>query len=547
MTLFGEIVRQGRGWLPLMVFCSLTGAGVTLALPVVLGSVLDAAIAGDATTKSLIVAASLIGLVVVTDLVESYAGVTCVAGTAAWLRQRTLRHLFSLSPQRLQTFDNGDLVSRVSGNAVDAAQAGTSLAVVAVGAVAPVGSLVLLALIDPWTALALLAGVGLVALVLKTFTRRTSAVAASYQQAQGAIAARLAEALGGIRTIGAAATVEQERDRILRPLPELGQLGRRIWTVLGRASAQAAVAGPVVLVAVLAVGGLALTSGRISPGELFAAGRYAVMGAGLGGLTGVLSAYARARAGSRRVAEVLAQPTTTYGTRHFPDDRPRGGELVFSKVSVTGLLHDLDLTIPAGAAVAVVGHSGSGKSVLAELAARLRDPDSGRVCLDGIALTELTHDELRTAVGCAFERPNLVGETVGAAIGFGRDQASITRAARAVHAHDFVARLPFGYGTPLAKAPMSGGERQRLGLARAWHAQRLLVLDDATSSLDMVTEMKIGEALLRDRDRTRLIITHRRSTAARADLVLWLDQGHLRALAPHHLLWSDPHYRAVWQ
>jgi ATP-binding cassette subfamily B protein len=102
-----------------------------------------------------------------------------------------------------------------------------------------------------------------------------------------------------------------------------------------------------------------------------------------------------------------------------------------------------------------------------------------------------------------------------------------------------------GYQTPLAQTPMSGGERQRLGLARAWHAQRLLVLDDATSSLDMVTEMKIRQALLEDSGRTRLIITHRVPTAARADLVIWLDNGRVQAMAPHHLLWPDSRYRAV--
>lgn len=95
---------------------------------------------------------------------------------------------------------------------------------------------------------------------------------------------------------------------------------------------------------------------------------------------------------------------------------------------------------------------------------------------------------------------------------------------------------------------MSGGELQRLGLARAFaHAGRVLVLDDATSSLDTVTELQITDALLdRFADRTRLIVTHRASTAARADLVAWLDGGRLRALAPHRELWRDPDYRAVF-
>jgi len=122
----------------------------------------------------------------------------------------------------------------------------------------------------------------------------------------------------------------------------------------------------------------------------------------------------------------------------------------------------------------------------------------------------------------------------------------IRRAAQATHAHDFVTRLPYGYETPLADAPMSGGEAQRLGLARSWGAGRVLVLDDATSSLDMVTEMQISRTLTEDGRRTRLIVTHRVSTAARADLVVWLEEGRVRAVGRHGELWTEPAYRKVF-
>jgi ATP-binding cassette subfamily B protein len=210
------------------------------------------------------------------------------------------------------------------------------------------------------------------------------------------------------------------------------------------------------------------------------------------------------------------------------------------------VLDRITLTVPGGASVAVVGRSGAGKSTLAALAARLRDPDAGEVLLDGVPLPEVRHEELRAAVGCAFERPVLVGETVRDAIGMGRDRLPVGAAARAARAHEFVSRLPHGYDTPLSEAPMSGGEAQRLGLARAWPARRVLVLDDATSSLDMVTEMQIAQALTEPRGRTRLIVTHRAATAARADLVVWLEAGRLRGVGPHARLWCDPDYRAVF-
>jgi ATP-binding cassette subfamily B protein len=159
----------------------------------------------------------------------------------------------------------------------------------------------------------------------------------------------------------------------------------------------------------------------------------------------------------------------------------------------------------------------------------------------------LTRDALREAIGWAFERPVLVGATVAEAIGPTLDRDRVRAAARATHADGFVSRLPGGYDTALVEAPLSGGEAQRLGLARAWQASRLLILDDATSSLDTATEMQIGRMLTQDRGgRTRLIITHRAGTAARADAVVWLDGGRVRAIGPHVVLWQRPEYRALF-
>ena len=548
MVTVGAIARQGGWKLPVIGASSLLGTLIMLALPAALGGAVDAIITGGDSGRWLALVAGLITLSIGSDLVGIYAGTWAVADTAAWLRDRLVRHVFAIGPQQAGRFGTGDLVSRLSSHTVLAARAGTSAVSLVASVLPPVGCLVLLAIIDVWVALAFLAGVGLVSLVLRAFTRRTAQVATGYQRAQGQLAARLAESLTGARTIAAAGTAGLERRRVLEPLPELRTHGSQLWRVLSRTSAQAGVVAPAVLVAVLAVGGLALLDGRISPGELFAASRYAVLGAGLGALTGVLGGLAQARAGVGRMAEVLGVDQLDYGPRHLPEGP---GQLVFRGVSVrdgeTTLLDGVELTVPGGAAVAVVGRSGAGKSVLASLAARLREPDAGQVLLDGVPVSELRREALRAAVGCAFERPVLVGETVGDAIGLGRDGAPVEPAARATHAHEFITRLPEGYRTPLADAPMSGGEAQRVGLARAWHADRLLVLDDATSSVDMVTEMQISRTLTEDHGRrTRLIVTHRAATAARADLVVWLEGGQVRGVGPHRSLWSDPAYRSLF-
>jgi ATP-binding cassette subfamily B protein len=543
---FGVIARQSGRWLPLLALSALAGTVSALALPTVLGHAVDAIVAGDGDTHWLVLAASLIAVGVVVNLVDSFAGTACAASTTAWLRNRLIRHLLAVGPK--SRFETGDLVTRVSGNAVDAAQAGPSMVTVWIAVLPPVGSLVLLALIDPLLAVAFLGGVALVMLVLRAFTKQTAAVVTSYQQVQGRIAARLAEALGGARTIAAAGTLHEEKRRVLKELPQLHEQGVQSWRVLSRTVAQGGIVGPLVTVAVLTAGGYALLNGRITPGDLFAASQYAVIGAGLGGLTGVFSRVARAKAGANRAGEVLDTEPMRYGDQDLPEGP---GQLDFHDVSVHSgeqvLLDCVNVTLPGGAAVAVVGRSGAGKSVLASIAARLTDPSAGQVLLDGVPLTELDHRELRNAVGCAFERPVLVGGTVADAVGMGREVDRVRSAARATHAHEFVTRLPLGYSTPLADAPMSGGEAQRLGLARAWHAQRLLVLDDATSSLDMVTEMQISQTLTGDHGhRTRLIVTHRVATAARSDLVLWLESGRVKAMGAHDVLWRDKDYRAVF-
>jgi ATP-binding cassette subfamily B protein len=543
---FSAIARHSGRWLPLIAFSALAGTLSMLALPTALGRAVDAIVSGSGDNQWLVWSALLIAVGVIVDLVDSFVGVACVASTTAWLRNRLIRHLLAVGPRG--GFETGDLVTRVSGNAVDAAQAGPASVTVWTAVLPPVGSLVLLALIDPWLAAAFLAGVGLVVLVLRAFTRRTAEVITSYQQVQGRIAARLAESIKGGRTIAAAGTLHDEKRRVLRELPELHDQGMQSWRVLSRSVAQGGIVGPLVTVAVLAAGGVALLRGRITPGDLFAAVQYAMIGAGLGGMTGIFSRLARARAAAGRAAEVLDVDPMSYGSHRLPEG---AGRVEFRNVTVhigdSTLLSNVSLVLPGGAAVAIVGRSGAGKSVLAAVAARLTDPTTGEVLLDGVPMTQLGHASLRSAVGCAFERPVLVGGTVADAMGMGRDLDLVRSAARATHAHEFVTRLPMGYNTPLADAPMSGGEAQRLGLARAWHAKRLLVLDDATSSLDMVTEMQISQTLTGDHGhRTRLIVTHRVATAARSDLVVWLDSGQVRAVGPHENLWYDPSYRAIF-
>ncbi|MGW4425290.1 ABC transporter ATP-binding protein [Streptosporangium sp. NPDC004631] len=544
-----QTVRNGGPWLYVLALTSFTGAFTELTIPFLLGRTVDGLAAADPAGGTWLGAcAAAVTLTAICDVLGVQAAGGSGAQATQWLRLRVLRHVLGVGPAMTRRFAEGDLVTRMGVNAEEVGHAPESIVTGAALIVPTVGGVVALTLIDPWLTLTLLAGLVLIALVLRAFLHTTTSIAGDYQRAQGDIAARLVDALAGARTIAAAGTEDRERDRVLTALPLLRLHAMDMWRANALAGVRAGAVVPLLEVAVLSVGGLQLASGDLTVGELYAAARYVALGAGMGAALGYVNRLARARAAAGRVTELVAERPVPYGGHPLP---PGPGTLELRGVTSDGL-GEIDLVVPGGCSVAVVGRSGSGKSLFAALAGRLVDPDRGEVTLDGVPLRALSAEALGAAVGYAFERPVLVGDTVADAIGLGRadpDPGTVRAAAHAACADAFVRRLPRGYDTPLDDAPMSGGERQRLGLARAFaHGERLLVLDDATSSLDTVTERQVGRALSGElRHRTRLIVAHRAATAAAADRVVWLDGGRVRAYDRHLTLWRNPDYRAVFQ
>ncbi|GAB2489178.1 ABC transporter ATP-binding protein [Streptosporangium sandarakinum] len=549
--LLAQTVRRGGPWLGVLAVSSVAGALAELALPYALGRAVDALVAagpaGGAWTWAGVCAALVAGAVACDALGVWGAGVSGAQATA-WLRLRALRHVLGAGPALTRRLPEGDLVTRMGVNAEEAGRAPEALVTAAALVIPSAGGIVALTLIDVRLALTLVCGLVLITFVLRAFLRAGTSIAGGYQEAQGDIAARLVDALAGARTIAAAGTGAAEKARVLAALPRLRGHAMDMWRANASAGVRAGAVVPLLEVAVLAVGGLRLADGGLTAGELYSAARYVVLGAGIGSALGQVARLARARAAAVRITELTAGTPRAYGESPLPAGP---GTLELRGVRAEGL-GEIDLVVPGGCSVAVVGRSGSGKSALAALAGRLADPAAGTVLLDGVPLPRLSPGALRRAVGYAFERPVLVGDTVEEAVGLGLDEPdprAVRRAAREACADAFVRRLPLGYGTRLDDAPMSGGERQRLGLARAFaHGRRLLVLDDATSSLDTVTERQVAAALAgRLGGRTRLVVTHRAATAAAADRVIWLDGGRVRGYGTHRALWRDPAYRAVFQ
>ncbi len=203
------------------------------------------------------------------------------------------------------------------------------------------------------------------------------------------------------------------------------------------------------------------------------------------------------------------------------------------------VLHDINLEIPAGSTIALVGRTGAGKSTIARLLSRFYDPTEGRVLLDGVDLRRLSDADLRTAIVAVTQESFLFDGTVAWNIGLGRPAASrreVEAAAEAIGAHEFIRALPEGYDTDVAKrgGRLSSGQRQLVSFARAFLADpRVLILDEATSSLDLPTERLVQKALgTLLADRTAVIIAHRLSTVEIADRVLVIDDGRIIADGP---------------
>jgi ABC-type multidrug transport system fused ATPase/permease subunit len=204
------------------------------------------------------------------------------------------------------------------------------------------------------------------------------------------------------------------------------------------------------------------------------------------------------------------------------------------------VLHGLDLDVPAGTTVALVGHTGAGKSTIAKLLARFYDPRDGRITVDGTDLREVTQDSLRRQLGIVPQEGFLFAGTVRENIAFARPEApldDVVAAARTVGAHEFVQRLDGGYETQVGErgARLSLGQRQLIAFARALLADpRILILDEATSSVDIGTERRIERALRRLlADRTAFIIAHRLSTIRDADLIVVLEHGRVVEQGSH--------------
>jgi ATP-binding cassette subfamily B protein len=432
-------------------------------------------------------------------------------------------------------------------------------------AVTVVAVTVILLTIDPLLTVLALGCLPLLNVLATRFSRRLHPAVMGIQQESAELAAVVEETVSGVRVIKGFGAEAVQADRLRTEADDVFRESMSAARIRATYLPALDLVPTIGLIATLGYGGHQVIDHHLSIGALIAFNVYVAMLIWPLRMLGMIIAQGqRSAASAQRVHEVLETDpgiVEPQPARQLPALAPGEGRghVRFEGVRFTygrdlpAVLDGFDLDVPAGQSVALVGATGSGKTTVARLLPRFYDVTEGTVALDGLDVRSLGLRELRKAVGIVFEETFLFSDTIAGNIAFAdpeASQAAVERAARLAGAHEFIASLPDGYDTTIGERgySLSGGQRQRLAIARAILADpRVLILDDATSSVDPTKEHEIRDALAEVmRNRTTLVIAHRPATIALADRVVLIAGGRVAADGTHEqLLATSAAYREV--
>jgi ATP-binding cassette subfamily B protein len=564
------LVRPHRGLVALGSAAVLTQTAAGLAMPWLVGVAIDRGVVPrrlEVLDRIALVYVGLAGVQFLAGRVEVLAVAGAGQRVLYAVRTRLFNHLQALSLDFYERERTGRLVARMTSDIEAMSDLVTDgLVTLVTSLVTLAGIAVILVVLDWQLALATLAVAPVIALAATRYRRWSSAAYRQVREAATVVTVRLQEALSGIRAIQA---FRRERATGLR----LADANHAERVAHQRTIALASFffpgiefLGAAATAVVLGVGGGQVLRGGLEIGTLASFLLYLRnLFDPVQQLSELYDTFQSATAGAERVGAVLAvEPTVREAADPVALPDPRGEvrlEAVRFAYADPGrdgdapeVLHGIDLHVPAGTTLALVGPTGAGKSTVAKLIARFYDPLAGRVTLDGVDLREVRTADLRRAMGYVPQEGFLFSGTVVDNIRFGRPEATraeVEAAARAVGADRAIADLPDGYDTQVGErgALLAAGERQLIAFARAWIADpQLLLLDEATSHLDVVTEGRVQHALRRlRRGRTTVLIAHRLSTVVEADQVALVEDGRVvEAGPPGELLRQDGRFADLY-
>jgi ABC-type multidrug transport system fused ATPase/permease subunit len=546
--LLANLLTPYRGALKALLLVVVVENAARLAIPYLVKEGIDAGIPPIRESDDLTPLLTIVALVLLATGTQALARNRFLnqqgaigQGVLYELRRRLFGHFQDLSPAFHESYTSGRVISRQTSD-IDAIHEmlETGFDGLVTAALTLVGTAAILLLLD-WR-------LGLVALLCGPFLALLTnwfrkASARSYRVTREKVALviiHFVESMGGIRAVQAFRR-EPRNQEIFDDVNEQYRAANLVafrlvaWFMPG-----IRLIGNVTIAVVLLYGGYRAFNGDVTVGVLAAFLLYLrQFFEPMMEISQFYNTFQSASAALEKLAGVLAEePDVAEPERPRPMTDARGelrfDALGFSYVDGRPVLPGLDLTVPAGQTLALVGTTGAGKTTLAKLATRFYDPTAGRVLLDGVDLRELSSETLRSHVVMITQENYLFTGTIADNIRFGRPEATmaeVVRATTALGAHDFITAMPEGYDTDVANqgGRLSAGQRQLVAFARAFLADpAVLILDEATSSLDVPSERLVQRALRTVlAGRTAVIIAHRLSTVEIADRVLVMEHGRI--------------------
>ena len=468
---------------------------------------------------------------------------------AADLRTTTYEHLLRLSLEYFGGKRTGDLLSRV-GSESDRIAVYLSLHLTdfASDVVMIVMTAVILFSMNPYLALITLVPLPFIGWMIHFVRYRLRTGFEKIDRVWGEVTNVLADTIPGIRVVKAFAQEQREAKRFREANRHNLLVNDRINKIWSLFSPSVSLLTEIGLLVVWGFGIWQVSRGEITVGMLLAAIAYIGRFYGrLDSMSRIVSVTQKSASAAKRIFDILDHVSSVPEPQHpVHVDRVQGRiELreVGFRYGNRAVNRAINLKIAPGEMIGLVGHSGSGKSTLVNLICRFYDVSEGAILVDGVDIRSYAIADFRRNIGLVLQEPFLFFGTIAENIAYGKPEATrseIVAAARAAHAHEFILRLPHGYDSMVGERGqgLSGGERQRISIARALLIDpRILILDEATSSVDSETEKEIQKALENlVQGRTTIAIAHRLSTLHRADRLVVLDRGSVVEVGTHEML-----------